>query len=233
MNSNKNGVLTFAVGGPKEYRSALWRIWVRKNSVYLTTRDLGGIIKLSLHPKVWRLAYTEESGIKVPGSTDRVEKRWAPSPQFKKGWVYGPSLIIPATNIEKVFNHPSQSNLSKVTWINPPRVGYKYQFTILFAELEVPEDDLSKLLGQSDICLARFYLMDNTRIFLCQKEIELTEMEKSRLAYHKNNIVEYNSIMPEEMVASIIESDITNSGHPYLVDIPLGWENIRAKSSLK
>lgn len=108
MASSKRKTLYFAVGSPDEYRSAVWRLWVHGDDVYLGARDVRWI-KLSMHHSgIWRYAWTEESGLKTPGSADRVINRWSRPADFVPGWTQGPSLIVPNTGIRRPFKHRSQ-----------------------------------------------------------------------------------------------------------------------------
>lgn len=54
-------VVRFAVVDPVTGRhSGIWRIWTHGPDVYVAPEDLGGMLKVSLHPGVYRVAYTYE-----------------------------------------------------------------------------------------------------------------------------------------------------------------------------
>jgi hypothetical protein len=107
MASDEKNTIRFAVGSPDEYRSAIWRLWVQGNDVYLAARVLTGFIKISLHRSgIWRLAWTDQSGIRTQGSSDRVEARWQRPQEFRQGWTQGPAVIVPNSGIQRPFRHP-------------------------------------------------------------------------------------------------------------------------------
>lgn len=232
MSSRKNNVLRFAVGTPQEYGSAIWRLWVDKNSnVYLSTRELGGTIKMSLHlPHKWRLAWTSESGILAQGSTDRVEERWLPPSEFRSGWVQGPSVIIPYTEIQKPFSHPPNKDYSQVIWIALPKKTNKHHFTVLLMNPTLKKEDLVKVMKPGDIFLGSLDLGNKGKVILCQREIELVEKERSFIeSFTRTMKIEYPTLIPEVVTTSVFTAGTDDAGHPYWLDIPLGWENVYKK----
>ncbi len=40
--------------------SGVWRIWARKNDLYIAPTDMGDLLKVSLHDGLWRVAFTSE-----------------------------------------------------------------------------------------------------------------------------------------------------------------------------
>lgn len=71
--------------GPQEgWTCGGWRVWTHNNDLYITTKDLGGMWKVSLHDEVaWRVAMTKEHantpGVVVPGD-DRAVWKFDPPP---------------------------------------------------------------------------------------------------------------------------------------------------------
>src|SRR5436190_16169794 len=37
-----------------------WRIWAKKNDVYIAPLKMGDRLKVSLHPEIWQVAFTSE-----------------------------------------------------------------------------------------------------------------------------------------------------------------------------
>lgn len=53
--------MRFAVIDPVTGRhSGIWRVWTHGDDAYVAAADLGGKLKVSLHPGVYRVAYTED-----------------------------------------------------------------------------------------------------------------------------------------------------------------------------
>jgi hypothetical protein len=134
MTSSQQKTLRFGVGTPEEYRGAIWRLWVQGNDVYLAARDLIGQIKYSLHRSgQWRLAWTEKSGQRAEGSTDRVEGRWKRPPEFRPGWTQGPAVIVPNSGIQRPFRRRRDDDQAPVLWSPTARPGHSHRFVVLLA----------------------------------------------------------------------------------------------------
>ena len=57
----KEFTVRFAVGKPQGPRGNVWRLWTRKNDVYISAWALTSVQKISLHESgVWRHAFTAE-----------------------------------------------------------------------------------------------------------------------------------------------------------------------------
>jgi hypothetical protein len=229
MASGEKKTLRFAVGGPDDYRSAIWRLWVQGNDVYLAARAVMGFIKFSLHHSgKWRLAWTERSGILAKGSSDRVEGRWTRPPEFRRGWTQGPAIIVPHTGIQHPFRHHDDDVSKSVVWSPTPRPGYKLHFTVLFANLHAPVDSWSKVLRPGDKCLGALYLKDRDTVALCRREVAMVEKESSYiLPFVRNMRINYDADIPEVNGASVFSAGTDDAGQPYLLDMALGWENVQ------
>jgi hypothetical protein len=58
---SRKTVVRFVVVDPVTGRhSGVWRVWTHNRDVYIAASDLGGILKVSLHPGAYRIAYTDE-----------------------------------------------------------------------------------------------------------------------------------------------------------------------------
>jgi hypothetical protein len=45
--------------------------------------------------------------------------------------------------------------------------------------------------------------------------------------------ITYPDAIPEEVEASVFMAGTDDAGYPYLLDIPMGWENVRLATSSK
>jgi hypothetical protein len=238
MASNQRKTFRFAVGSPEEYRSAIWRLWVQGNDVYLTMRSPRArikaqspkvLIKFSLHGSgIWRLAWTQESGLLAQGIADRVEKRWYRPSEFRPGWTQGPAVIVPHTGIQRPFRRDHGEDTGSVTWSPTPQPGYKHHFTILFASAQAPDDSWQTVIRPEDALLGTLDLRNGDKVVLCRREVPMVEQESSYIdGFMRDMCINYDTEVPEVNSASVFIFDTDDAGHPYALDIPLGWENVR------
>lgn len=58
---SKGPRVRFAVIDPLTQRhSGVWRVWTSRDDVYIAAEDQGGVLKVSLHPGRYRVAFTSE-----------------------------------------------------------------------------------------------------------------------------------------------------------------------------
>src|SRR5436305_475708 len=83
----RNSTYRFAVGDPHGPQSLVWRLWTNaaNNDAYIAARPLGGVLKVSLHERGWRIAFVDpKSPFLAPGQDRAVDKWDRPPPQG--GW---------------------------------------------------------------------------------------------------------------------------------------------------
>jgi hypothetical protein len=89
----RSSPLRFAVGDPAGISSNSWRVWVedRDSSVYIKCRDNYSEVKVSLHPRKWRMALTTEAIRARPqlasDERDRTWESWEPPAEILSGVV--------------------------------------------------------------------------------------------------------------------------------------------------
>jgi len=230
LSAKKPNALRFGVGTSTEYRSAIWGLWVKDkgNEVSLAARVLGGHIKLSMHwSGNWRLAWTKQSGILAPGSTDRVEERWTRPAEFLPGWTRGPAVIVPAVDIRQSFSRRAEKKVKPVVWSPAPRPGYSHRFVLLFGAAGVPHKAWQSVVSPGAL-LGSIKLLDGQTVLLTRYEAPLVEKESSFIEKHKGGTwIDYPDHRPELVEASLFTAGSDDAGHPYILDVPLGWENVR------
>jgi hypothetical protein len=230
MPSSQRKTLRFAAGSPSEYRSAIWRLWVQGNDVYLAARTMISMLKLSLHRSgAWRLAWTDTSGQRARNSSDRVEERWSRPAPFRPGWIQGPALIVPNPGTKRPFQRAAGVAGTPIRWSEPPRPGHKLHFTILFADSTAPPDSWQTVFRSGDQSVGVLDQRNGTRVVLCRRAVPMVEKESSYvLNFAADMKITYPDSIPEVVEASVFSAGIDDAGHPYLLDIPLGWENVFA-----
>jgi hypothetical protein len=235
MPSSQEKTLRFAVGSPSEYRSAVWRLWVQGNDVYLAGRTTVNVIKFSLHRSgIWRLAWTDSSGLRAGNSSDRVEHRWLRPSEFRPGWTQGPALIVPNVGTKKPFRHTLNEGSGPIAWYPAPRPGNKHHFTILFADPAAPHESWHTVLRPGDRSVGVLDQRNGTKVVLAQREVPMVEKESSYIYEFAGDMrIRYPHSIPEEVEGSVFTAGTDDDGHPYVLDIPMGWENVHLAAPLK
>jgi hypothetical protein len=220
--------LRFAVGSPVEYRSAVWRLWAQRNDVYLAARVMHGLIKFSLHQSgKWRVAWSGESRITAQGSPDRVEERWERPAEFRLGWTQGPVIIVPCTQVKKPFGHVMDTGRVPILWSPRLKAGHKYHFTILFASPDAPAQSWQTVFRASDKLLGTLRLPNRSVVALSRREVPMVEKESTYVsAFVADMKINYCEDVPESVEASVFSVGTDDAGSPYVLDMPLGWENV-------
>jgi hypothetical protein len=234
MASSNRKTLRFAVGSPEEYRSAIWRLFVQGDDVYLQPRHSGfrSDWKFSLHRSgVWRLAYTKESGYLLPGSSDRVTYRWTRPAAFRPGWVQGPSIVVPYVPLKtpNAYFPKDVEDPAAIHWTTPPDPGYNYDFIVLLAAPEaapLPIKDNELLLGPLD-------LRKMGAVHLLRRYRPMTAGEIAHLAPRvdpKLTKVTFTGPAPApHFNASAWETFPDASGGMNVLDLPFGREHATTK----
>jgi hypothetical protein len=132
-------VIRFAVGSPNGPRGSIWRLWAKRNDVYIAARDLGRDFKASLHEfGGWREGLTAEHAAKwgVPGGQDRAVKLWQRHSEFAPGMTLAFRISVPWSEVTPA--PPLADEKRPIVWIPPPPVGAITAFTVLYLAPWVP-----------------------------------------------------------------------------------------------
>lgn len=117
----------FAVGNPNGPRSGIWRVWTSKSpksDVYIAARNLGGILKVSLHESgEWRAAFTfefasEKFDESIPVSQSRLIEEWVRPSDISPGVTLAFRIVIPNHDLMSI--PVDASSVTKINWITPP-----------------------------------------------------------------------------------------------------------------
>lgn len=140
----------FAVGAPEVERSLPWRLWVRRNDIYISARPMGGEMKVSLHEshEHWQLAFTKEHMRRPsPLVRERVQDRWSRPAAFAEGWTRAFVIIVPhAAVVEPVVD---LGDAEKIVWIPTPAQEHAVQFTVLISAVDAPAAGLRGFPSQA------------------------------------------------------------------------------------
>jgi hypothetical protein len=168
--------LRFGIGSPDDARSHVWRLWVRKNDVYLGARDLLQTIKVSLHKSdIWPIAFVDELEAR-DAENDRLVVRWKRPPEFAPGWTGSVAIIVPVMPSRRPFDSFRESD-PRVSWFDAPAIGFKSVLTVLFSRPRLTEQDLSRVSMPDDRLAGSIRKTDGETVWLVLREVKLSAEE--------------------------------------------------------
>jgi hypothetical protein len=120
----KRSPVRFAVGTPMGPSTSSWKLWVRKDDIYVACRDNFSGFKVSLHASgIWRVGFTREFALErtdiVPEGQDRVMKKWMPRLDMPNQAVIGFQIVAPAASLY-VRGDSRKTWPSSVVFVEPP-----------------------------------------------------------------------------------------------------------------
>ena len=223
--SNKEILFKFAVGTLNEYRSSVWVLKIHKNSAYLMSSDMGGTIKFTFHPDLWLHAYTEESKVSVEGRKGRAIDRWDKFTEISPGLFRAVSINVPGIVLQKTFKNVKNEKTLGVNWFLPPKEGFKQIFVLLLTKNQVKEDFIPSL-ALSEECIFSAKFTNGKGLFLVRTEVEMSNDEKENSLKQRGIAINYTKI-PSQVAASLFIFSRDQLGLGYVMDVPLGWENVK------
>jgi hypothetical protein len=109
----------------------------------------------------------------------------------------------------------------------------QHHFTILFADADVAHDWRTVLLP-TDTLVGKLDLPAGRKAFLSRRTRAMFEKERS---YYDRFVadmkIQYNGDVPEVYEGSVIMSGVDDDGHPYMLDMALGEENVRGNPQVQ
>lgn len=133
------GAIRFGVVDEDRRRSSTYTIRGNRTTddVYLTPRNLGEYVKVSMHQSGhWHLKFTPGEYEHRLGPPSR--KRWSRPEEFADGWTKAFSVVIPTASVR--IRPPNEAPLEqKVTWVGAPEErALAVEFTVLILALGTP-----------------------------------------------------------------------------------------------
>jgi hypothetical protein len=229
----KAHTLRIGIGTPGEPYVSPWRIWAVQSEVYVATRQMAGLQKLSLHSSgVWTAAFTKESGVEIPELENRRSHRWERPPEFAPGWVYGPSIDV--VRFDSRHDLPSlwQDDGKPTIWIEAPKVRNKLQISVLFA------GDGSRKPADLGITAAQVIgalpLSNGEVVWVVAYEVTMAPRERGSARRIRDEEigmggakVQGTPVERGKASSSVIRITSGTDGRPMIVQIPLGTHNFK------
>jgi hypothetical protein len=193
--SAERNTLRFAVGSPSEPVSALWRLHVARDDVYIATNHGSAnvpVLKISLHQSgIWVAAFPEHSRIVAPDSGNRRVARWERPDEFVRGWTLAAHIDVPS--VARDVGLPRR-NLDvrgrPVTWIAPAGLHGGVLVSVYMARPGYAADDWMRTVagipnGDELAALRKFngetvYVMADRRPMGDEYESALNELMSDR-----------------------------------------------------
>ena len=122
--------LRFAVGTAEAVQSTIWRLWAKKDDLYLAGRSYAGQVKISFH----------KSGIcRIAGTSTEPRPalaKWTRPKRAGPGAIPLFAIHVPALEVKDAFREHLPPPAKKVDLIEPPAAGMKTIIFILASERE-------------------------------------------------------------------------------------------------
>jgi hypothetical protein len=224
--TNRN-VLRFAVGTPERPFAPAVRVWTQGANAYIAVRQLGGVLKVSLHlaSGVWVGAFTQESGV-APAESDGNRRviQWNRPQESRPGWTHGTVILMP--QIDDMHDVPfpaDDSQFDSVIWVPTPAIGNVVQIVALLASDPT-------LRPVNELVMGSLPLSNGETLWLWADERQVQPEERKTFLEGREKVkVTMRQGADAEFLPGAI-SWFTESSHgpPMLVQIPLGSHNFDA-----
>jgi len=163
----------------RDRRSATWRCWTnlgRDNSVYLTCRELKGIVHLSLHETgQWHVAFAREKFDGLFENSSRPESRfssqWLRPQETAPGWVLACRICIPWYGVTS----PNTVNSKNIVWIDEPNKGQMCEVYIFLASSDTVCTNWPGAREMGTALVGSFDLANESQVWIVSREIPLAE----------------------------------------------------------
>ncbi len=152
-------VMGFAVGGPADYRSAVWWLGVDGADAWVAAKPRDTWWRLTVPPNAWaRLTDSGESGPAPPGPGGNVTHAWRPPGPPRTSWTRGFTIMVPTLGHMEQLARPASADSDLVHWSPAAPVGQSVNFTLWAAGAVPQADHIATLpLPGGDAALVRTY----------------------------------------------------------------------------
>nr|BFD91224.1 hypothetical protein KitaXyl93_25840 [Kitasatospora sp. Xyl93] len=169
---SKDNVVRFRTVAADGRRSTTWRVFDRhgKSDVYLLSRPLGELAKVSLHESGrWRTAFVSQevaSRYFSPDVDRAFDKFSPPLDEVEPGWVEAYAVLLPDSELQHY--EPEQSKGSVVELVSPG-AGHAVYVSVLLGAPGASPFPLSE--GQNEVGF--FFLADGRQVLLVTESVSV------------------------------------------------------------
>lgn len=214
--------IRFCAGSQKKQYSSVWPLWAHRNDVYLGTRTILGVFKLSLHESgQWITAFTNQSGATFEDTGLRRHFKWIRPEEFAPGWTLGPTILLPWVRWVEQPRH-REDLPRKLEWIPGPRKRGKLMINILFAAPEVELDKVDTVSLPGDSIIGNIKLKNGETVWLQARWRPMLREETDSIETHAQEFEGFRTETPYEQMSAWTTWVHTGEETPILIQIPLG-----------
>lgn len=227
---SKNQSLRFAAGSQDHPRSSVWTMVssTKKDDIYVGTRQSMRMMKLSLHASgIWRYAFTQASGAVFEDTGDRVGGRWVRPLAFTKGWIQGPSIVIPHTGTDDLLTELDESRSKATVWIPGPAEGWALHFTLLLAD-ETVRSTSPAPISDGDVKVGGLARPKGRSVWIYARDVSMEEEQADWVSgFAADMKITYEHERPEKVYSSVFVVNSSDTGGlPAIMEIVLGDRNV-------
>ena len=126
-------VAKFGVGGPGDYRSALWSLGADGENAWLAAKPAGAWWLLTVRPDACGLlTLHDDGGPAPPREGGNLVRRWRPPGPARASWSRGFTLIVPT--LGAMETRPRADADNAILWSEPAPAGHAVVFALRSAD---------------------------------------------------------------------------------------------------
>jgi len=184
--------IRFGVWNGKDRRAATWKLWTQSghSDAYLACRELGGVLKASLHQSgYWHIAYSQQ-GFKrhvegaIPSQKNRFTDKWPRPKAIAEGVTLAFRIITPYTSVTSMIRQRDDD----IVWIPnaPSPKATEIDITITSLAIHVSSWPGRNSMGTSFI--GSFALDNGETVWVVSRTVkmpDLSSMNKGTGGFYK------------------------------------------------
>lgn len=124
-------IAAFGVGGPDDYRSALWSLGTDGDNAWLAAKPAGAWWRLTIRPDACGLlTLHDETGPTPPRSGGNMVRRWRPPGPPRTSWSHGFTIVVPTLGAMEPRPRTDAGAGGATLWTEAAPVGHAVVFAL-------------------------------------------------------------------------------------------------------
>ena len=138
-------IAKFGVGGPGNYRSAVWLLGTDGENAWLAAKPTGAWWRLTVRPDACGLlTLHDDEGPTPPRTGGDLVRRWRPPGPTRSSWSHGFTILVPTLGPMEQRPRADGGADGAVLWTEPAPVGHAVVFALRSTE-EAEGEELTAL----------------------------------------------------------------------------------------